>query len=33
MKQEPALVAGLKSAPGTARRAPRPGIVRVEEIE
>jgi len=33
MKQEPALVAGLKSAPGAARRAPRSGIVRVEEIE
>lgn len=31
MKEEPALVAGLKSAPGTAR--PRSGIVRVEEIE
>lgn len=33
MKEEPALVAGLKSAPGSARRAPRSGIVRVEEIE
>ncbi|MEO5618584.1 MAG: MerR family transcriptional regulator [Candidatus Eisenbacteria bacterium] len=31
MKVEPALVAGLKSAPGAAR--PRSGIVRVEEIE
>lgn len=33
MKEEPALVAGLKTAPGVARRAPRPEIVRVEEIE
>jgi len=33
MKEEPALVAGLKSAPGSVRRAPRPGIVRLEEIE
>lgn len=31
MQIEPALVAGLKSAPGAAR--PRTGIVRVEEIE
>lgn len=31
MNEDPALVAGLKSAPGAAR--PRSGIVRVEEIE
>jgi len=31
MKEEPALVAGLKSAPGAVK--PRSGIVRVEEIE
>jgi MerR family copper efflux transcriptional regulator len=33
MRNEPALVAGITSAPGSERRAPRAGFVRVEEIE
>ncbi len=33
MREEPALVAGITSAPGVARRAPRAGFVRVEQIE
>jgi hypothetical protein len=33
MKEEPALVAGITSAPGTSRRAARTGFVRVESIE
>ena len=33
MSEKPALVAGITSAPGTARRQARPGFVRVEEIE
>lgn len=33
MAEEPALVAGITSAPGSARRNARPGFVRVEEIE
>ena len=33
MKEEPALVAGITSAPGASRRALRTGFVRVESIE
>jgi DNA-binding transcriptional MerR regulator len=33
MKQEPALVAGLKSAPTATRRGARSGFVRIEELE
>jgi len=33
MKEEPALVAGITSAPGASRRAARTGFVRVESIE
>ena len=33
MKEEPALVAGITSAPGTPRRAARTGFVSVESIE
>jgi DNA-binding transcriptional MerR regulator len=33
MKEEPALVAGITSAPGTPHRAARAGFVRVETIE
>ena len=33
MKEEPALVAGITSAPGALRRAARPGFVRVEPNE
>lgn len=33
MQQEPALVAGITSAPGAAGKRARPGFVRVEEIE
>ena len=33
MKEEPALVAGITSAPGASRRAARTGFVRVESVE
>ena len=33
MKEEPALVAGITSAPGASRRAARTGFVRVEQVE
>lgn len=33
MEHEPALLAGLKSAPGASRRDPRSGFVRIEELE
>lgn len=33
MEHEPALLAGLKSAPGSGRRDPRAGFVRIEELE
>jgi DNA-binding transcriptional MerR regulator len=33
MKEEPALVAGLKSAPGSARRDPRASLVRIKGLE
>lgn len=33
MQEEPALVAGITSAPGTAKKRRRPAIVKVEEIE
>ena len=33
MRQEPALVAGITSAPGATRRSSRSGFVRIEEIE
>ena len=33
MKEEPALVAGIVTSPGIARRSSRPTLVRVEEIE
>jgi MerR family copper efflux transcriptional regulator len=32
MKEEPALVAGIKASPGIARRSGRGGLVRVEDI-
>jgi DNA-binding transcriptional MerR regulator len=33
MKEEPALLVGLKSAPGATRRNARDGFIRVEEVE
>jgi len=33
MKEEPALLAGITSAPDASRKASRPGFVRVEDIE
>ena len=33
MREEPALVAGITSAPGASRRAARTGFVRVEQVE
>lgn len=33
MPHEPALVAGITSAPGASRKLTRPGFVRIEEIE